>query len=80
MQNLHVDVNILPALVFSRLDIKGPEHPRNIDGHGRGAEVHTGADAAAPAEGAVAEGAWVLPLFGEALGSELMGLGEVGFV
>lgn len=42
--------------------------------------MHSRADTAAPAKSAVAEGAGVLPLLGEALGSELVGVGEVCFV
>lgn len=42
--------------------------------------MHSGADTAAPAEGAVTKGTGVLTLLGEALRSELVGLGEVGVV
>lgn len=80
MDNSHVDLDLLPVLALGRLDVKGPENPRNVDGYGSSAEVHPRTDAAAPAKGAVAEGAGVLALLGEALRSELVGLGEVGFV
>ncbi len=79
--HLHVNVDLLPLLVQCWLDIKGPQHPRDVDGDRRSAKVHPGANTAAPAKGTVAQGAGVVvPLLEEALWPELVGFGEICLV
>jgi hypothetical protein len=78
---VHVHVNLLTLVVQRRLDIEGPQQARNIDGDGRRAKVHPGANTAAPAKSAVTQCARVVvALLDEALGSELVGFGEVCLV
>lgn len=76
----HVDVDIPPLFVLGRPDGEPPEHPRDVERHRRRAEVHAGADAAAPAEGAVAERPRILALLREPFRPELVGLREIGLV
>lgn len=76
----HVNLDMLPVFILGRLDVKRPQHARDVDGHRRRAEVHSWAHAAAPAKRAVAQLAGVLPLLQEALRPELVWLREVGLV
>lgn len=76
----HVNLDVMPVLVLCRPDVKRPQHARDVDGDRGGAEVHPGAHAAAPAKGAVAQLAGVLPLARKALGFELVRFGEISLV
>lgn len=76
----HINFNIFTLLVESRFHIERPQYARNVDSHRRGSEVHSRANAAAPAKGTVAKVTRILPFVEEAFWTELVRVGEVGFI
>lgn len=76
----HINFNIFTLLVESMFHIERPQYARNVNSHRRRSEVHSRANAAAPAKGTVAKVARILPFVEEAFWAELVRVREVGFI
>lgn len=78
--NLHVNIDILPSVIFRRGHIESPQDSSDIEVDRRSPEMHAGTDAATPAKCGVAEGTGEVAVLEKALRLELVRFREVVLV